>query len=487
MPVIGIDLGTQSLKAIVLDDRLNPLGAGAASYPVSYPQPGWAEQEPRNWLAALAPAISAALTQSSLNSGDINALAVCGQLDGCVATEGSGEPLGPAIIWMDRRAAPLLEGMDPDLVRSRAGLVLDSTHMAAKIAWLQREGAVGKVATWHQPVSFLVEALTGERAMARSLASTTMLLDLDRGHWSPDLLDLFEVTAEQLPNLSGDADTAGGLTRQGADLTGLREGTIVAVGTGDDFSNLLGSGIAAPGVVGVSLGTAEAVGALHREVLFDPDLLVETHSFPGGSFHLGNPGWLSGGALRWAARLLSLQDDKALASLAAGAEPGCRGLVFIPALSGAMTPKWISEGRGTFLGLTPHHGPAELARAVIEGTAFALRDIVDRLDELGVETGVLRLMGGGTRDPLLCQVRADVTGRPAEILADCDASAVGAGVLASVAVGLAPSIREASQALDLPVQRIEPSRLLGNRYDDAYGRYRAAFGALEPYWRAVKA
>ena len=484
MPALGIDVGTQSLKAVVLSDGMKLLGSGSVAYQPNMPHPGWAEQDPSLWLTALRPAIGTALESAGLSASDVEALAVCGQLDGCVATDRTGAPLAPAIIWMDRRAEPLLSGLDAAAIGRRCGLVLDATHLGAKIAWFNSNlPRRREVATWHQPVSFVVAALTGSRKISPSLASTTMLYDIGAGGWSEELCGWFGARRGELPEIAGDADVAGRLNEAGATLTGLPVGVPVAVGTGDDFSNLLGCGISRPGTVGVSLGTAETIGVLSAQSVFDPQLLVETHGFPGGLFHLGNPGWLSGGAVRWAGQLLSLTNDDVFSAMAGSARPGCDGLVFIPALSGAMAPKWIAGARGSFVGFTTAHGPAEAARAVLEGTAFAMRDVLARLDALGVSTERLCLMGGGAKSALWCQIRADVTGRPVDVLTASDASATGAAVLAAVVAGKgATTIAEASGALDLPLRRVEPKPELLATYDEAYGRYRAVFAALEPVW-----
>lgn len=483
MASLGIDIGTQSLKAAVLDDDLRLLGTADRSYQPSYPQPGWAEQSPQLWVDALGPVIADALARAGLQSADIRSLAICGQLDGCVATDRGGMALGPAIIWMDRRAAAELGGIDPQLVQSRCGLVLDATHMAAKIRWQARHHPEAEqVAMWHQPVSYLVALLTGEAAISHSLASTTMLYGMHERGWDDDLLAAFGIARSALPRIEDEQAVAGLLSARGSELTGLDVGITVAVGTGDDFSNPLGCGICRPGIVAVSLGTAETVGALADRVITDVDLLVETHAYPGGSVHLGNPGWLSGGAVRWARSLLSVDSDEALSALAETAPAGCDGLTFLPALTGAMSPKWIAGARGSFIGLSTSHGRQHLARAVLEGTAFAMRDVVDRLATLGVPTERLRLMGGGARSDLWCRIRADVTGRPADVLCEGDASAIGAGLLAAVAGGSAGDVAAASGSLTHALREVEPDRRMDHTYDAAYRQYRERFAALEPTW-----
>lgn len=485
MPTVGIDIGTQSLKAVVLDDGLRVLAAAQRPYRVSFPFEAWAEQSPQLWLDALQPVIGEALASAGLAPPDIGGLAVCGQLDGCVPTDASGAALAPAIIWMDRRATPEIAGVDRELVQRHAGLVLDATHMGAKIRWFARHFPErARIAMWHQPVTFVVAALTGRCVISHSLASTTMLYGIETRDWDDALLDSFGAERAGLPSIDNEAAPAGALSERGAALTGLCKGTPVAVGTGDDFSNPLGCGVCRPGVVAVSLGTAETVGALADRAILDPEMLVETHAYPGGCYHLGNPGWLSGGSVRWAMQLLSIDSDEAFSSLAATAPAGCEGLTFIPALNGAMAPKWLAAARGSFIGLSTSHGPAHLARAVLEGTAFAMRDVVDRLAALGVPTDRLRLMGGGARSDAWCRIRSDVAGRPADILGDVDASATGAGMIAAVAIGTFPDMENASSALALPLREVVPDIRLALLYADAYETYRRRFAALEPTWRS---
>lgn len=481
---LGIDIGTQSLKAILTDEALRPLGRGSVPYRASYPAPGRAEQAPALWLEALAPAIASALAAAGAEPGDVRTMAIAGQLDGCIGVAENGEPVAPAIIWSDRRAADELADIDADLVHSRAGLVCDPTHMAAKIRWCQhRLSRARDVVCWHQPVSFIVERLTGACVMDPSLASTTMLFGLETSGWDETLLAAFGIDLRTLPAIAPAASVAGTLTRAGATLTGLRPGLPVAVGTGDDFSNPLGSGIAAPGVVAVTLGTGEAISALAAQPLRDPGRLVETHVYPTGHHHIGNPGWLSGGAITWFLDTFSVADAAAFSRLAREAPPGCDGLLFLPALSGAMAPRWLPAARACFFGATAAHGKAHFARAVLEGTSHAMRDVIDRMAMIGVDTGRTRLLGGGAASTVWAQIRADLLGREVEtVAAQTDASAIGAALLAVVAGGGASDIGEACRRLDLAVRVTEP--VAGNlaAQEDAYGRYRRLFAALQPLY-----
>ena len=483
MPVIGIDIGTQSLKVVVVDSDLVPRGELSVPYRPNFPAPGWAEQDPGLWLKALKPGIAAALSKSGLSPADIKGIAVSGQLDGCLPVGANGQALAPCIIWMDRRAVAEVAGIDPELIRRRTGLVLDATHMAAKIGWMRKHlPETRNAAIWHQPTSFVVAALCGRSVMDHALASTTMLYGLEERSYTGDLLDLFKVDRTELPEIDDATAAAGALSRAGANLTGLREGTPVAVGTGDDFANPIGAGVVKPGAVACNLGTAEVVGAVSDSLRVDGESLVETHGFLGDRFLVSNPGWLSGGAVTWFLSTFGVSTAGELSALAGQAPPGCDGLTFLPALSGAMTPRWEAGARGAFYGLTVSHGKAACARALLEGCAFAMRDVVDHMQEMHIPTNPIRLCGGGAKSHVWAQIRADLCKRPVEVAKVTNAAPLGAALLAGVAAGIVDSVDEAVCRMPLSVITVEPDPAKAERYETAYRRYRTLFDALTPLY-----
>ena len=382
---------------------------------------------------------------------------------------------------MDRRAQAETTVVAADRLRGKTGVTLDASHMAAKIRWLKRELPAARNATrFHQPVSYLVARLTGEHLFDHGLASTTMLYSLKARAFDPELLDAFEIELSELPAIAEAAELAGRLTPDGAALCGLPEGIAVAVGTGDDFSTPLGAGLVAPGRVACVLGTAEVVGALDGTAKIDARGLVETHSYAGGTYFIENPGWLSGGALAWLRQVLRLEDFAELDSLAAGIAPGAEGVTFLPALSGAMAPEWVASARGCFYGLTPAHGAAHLARAALEGCAFAMRDVVARLQNMGVATEALLLLGGGAKSRIWAQIRADCTGLPAEVPALTDTSPVGAAMCAAVAGDLHDSLLDCAALVGEIVATVTPDPDRRAAYDDAYDAYHRLFDSLRP-------
>lgn len=457
------------------------LGEASSAYAATFPRPGWAEQDSGLWEQALAPTIATALERAGRAPSDVRALGVAGQLDGCVPVGGDGGAIGPCLIWMDRRAADLMPEL-PSGFAAATGLVADATHMAAKIRWLVREAATD--ARWfHQPVSYLVSRLTGRHVYDHGLASTTMLYSLDRRGYDDDLLASFEIDRATIPAIAEASDCAGRLHADGATLAGLPIGTPVAVGTGDDFATPLGAGIVRPGHIACVLGTAEVVGAVSDALVLDDRGLLETHGYASARFFVENPGWLSGGALAWLADLLGATGFEALDALAQQAPPGADGVTFVPALSGAMAPEWIATARACFHGLTPAHGRAHAARAVMEGCAFAMRDVVERLRSLAVPGDALLLLGGGARSRVWAQMRADVVGLPARVAARVDTCPVGAAVLAAVAGGVQPDLDSCAALVGGESVTLSPDDACRDAYESAYSAYQSLFECLRPMWQ----
>jgi xylulokinase len=485
--VIGCDVGSQSLKGVLVDaDGVTVTGA-SATYELSFPHPGWAEQDPEAWLRALRTVISALLERGGVAAGDVGALGLASQVDGLVAVDTQGRHLRPAIIWMDRRAEPQRRALGGRIPEERifdlTGLNLDSSHVAPKILWLRDEEpeAYREASSFLLPGSYLVHRLTGERVVDYSNASSTMLYEVRSRGWSEEMLSAADLDADELGRVAPAEEVAGVLSRSAAREVGLDPGTKVVVGCGDEHGACLGAGLVVPDLICDITGTAEPVCAAADEPVFDETGLVETHAHADSRLWLiENPGFVSGGSVRWYSDNVARVGYDEMTREAEGVPAGSEGLVFLPCLSGAMTPTWNGNARGVFHGLSMRHGLAHMTRAVFEGCAFGFRDIVDRFGEMGIGAEEVRVVGGGADSPFWCQIKADATGRTLRALKSREATATGAAMLAGVAEGTFASLDVAAEGLVELGAGYEPNAADRAAYDEAYELYRAAYAALEP-------
>lgn len=483
--VIGCDVGTSSSKAVALDQSGAVVARASMDQVLHHPHPGWAEQDATTWVDSLVHSIREVAAE--VGSGRVAAIGVSAQVDGVVAVDANDRPLAPAILWLDRRAsaesATLAERWGAAPIRARTGINLDASHGAAKIAWFRGHGGPAADAdAYLAPGAYVAAWLCGVRVSDPAAASSMMLLDLATRTWATDLVADLGLEPRHLGAIAPAHAPAGTLRHEVAALLGLPPGVRVVTGTGDEFGACIGAGIMDPGIVGDITGTAEPVAAVATTPLLDPTGLVETHPHAAPDrWLLENPGFVSGGARRWLAESVLCVTPERATELAAQAPAGSDGLVFIPALGGAVTPRWNDRARGTFHGLRLGHDQRHLARAVLEGCAFALRDLVDRLDELGLAGERVRILGGGARDALWPSIKADVTGRVMERLAEPEATALGGAVLAAVGAGWYPDVASAAAAsARIAPELAEPDPTRHAIYREAYARYRAIFDALEP-------
>lgn len=490
MYAIGCDVGSQSLKGILLDPAGRLVGQASAAYDVHYPHPAWAEQDSLDWRVALGEVIAHLLRDAAIGPDAIGALGLASQVDGLVAVDAAAEPLHPAIIWLDRRGTDqvrgLREAVDPDEVRRITGLNCDASHVAPKILWLRDEhpDIFERAAGLLLPGSALVAWLTGERVIDHANASSTLLYDLASGTWSPRMLDVAGLDVGRLGTIHPAAQVVGRLRPAAAEALGLTTTTRVVTGTGDEHGASLGAGGIRPGVVIDITGTAEPVCVAATTPIIDETGLVETHGHADPRVWLvENPGFVSGGSVSWFTETIGGGASPAALDAEASTTtgPGADGVTFLPTLSGATAPRWNDRARGVYAGLSLNHGRAHLFRALLEGCTFALRDIVDRLDAMGLAGDEIRVVGGGARSPFWLQMKADVTGRPIRVLATDEATALGAAMLAGVGAGTFRDLDEAVERLTVLEPRVfDPDHSTRAAYGDAYDRYRRLFDAVEP-------
>jgi xylulokinase len=492
--VIGCDIGSQSLKAVLMSAEGKICGEASAGYPIEYPQPAWAQQSAAAWIDAIAQAVRSVLAENHVSAQQIVALGLDAQVDGVVALDKNGQPLYPAIIWMDRRAVAECEMAGRNISRQEifqiTGLNLDATHVAPKIRWLANHEPrlFEKTTSLLLPASYVAFALTGEFGVDYSNASSTMLMDVRRRTWSREMCAAFDIPMELLPPIYPATQVLANLRGEAAELLGLRTATKVIIGSGDEHAACLGAGVTRPGLVCDIAGTAEPVCASSTSALFDESGLVETHCHADpGLWLLENPGFVSGANYRWFRDQFSPQDMirnvDAYARMDQEAEtipPGSDGLIMLPCLMGAMAPTWNAAARGTFMGFTLAHRHAHFCRAILEASAYAIRDITDQMLCMGLPLKEIRAVGGGARSPLWRQIKADVTGLPVSLTDTIETTALGAGILALTGSGLIDTLEQAVSLTTHVTETRDPDPKTRGAYEEYYQLYRASYFSLLP-------
>jgi xylulokinase len=501
--VIGCDVGSQGTNVALYGVDGTLVTSSYQPYDLAFPNPGWAEQDPDLWVEGVQRGVAGVLAEVPEGPSAVRGLSFGSQLDGMVVCDGAGAALRPALIWMDRRAekqsAALSERMAPDEFYRRVGANLDSSHAVFKAMWVRDEEPEVFARAKHvmPPGSYVLWKVSGVLAVDYSNASSLALLDPRTRTWSDEVLDATGIDRAMLPELGAGTKPVGTVTAAFAEATGLAPDTIVAIGCGDEMAATLGAGVFAPGEVCDVVGTAEPVCAASAEPREDPTMLVECHPHADPEvWLLENPGFVSGGNLRWwrdqfapierGAEAEGLGDAYDLLSLEAErVPPGAEGLVFLPAMQGAMAPEWNGAARGVFYGLTLAHSRAHMTRALLEGSAFGLRDILEAMTAAGLDVRRLTIVGGGAKGPLWRQIKADVTGLPVRVPMSVETTATGAAILAAVGAGLHGSVADAVDAfVAFRPEEHEPDPERREVYDEAYRRYRDVYFALKPVFAA---
>jgi xylulokinase len=485
--VIGVDVGSQSVKGVLVDGDGEVRATASYALTMHHPHGGWAEQNPRHWEEGLASVIAQTLKEARVAPSDVAALCLACQVDGVVPTSLAGDALGPAIIWLDRRAERQADDfankVGADRLFQLTGLVPDSSHSGPKIMWLREHEpqTFAEAVAFPPAASYLVLRLTGRLALDHANASSSLLYDLNTRAWSEELLEVSGLIHDQLGEILNADDVAGPLNEAGVAITGLTSNCLVLVGTGDEHAASLGAGSLAAGCVTDVTGTAEPVTVASDRVVLDHDGLVETHAHAlRDTYLVENPGFVSGGSTMWfAARILRVSHAEFF-DLADAAPPGSDGVLFLPALSGAMTPRWNSRMRGTFAGLSMPNTASSLSRAVLEGCAYSLRDVTERFTALGLGEGEIRVVGGGAASDTWMQIKADVTGRAVRRVLVPEATALGAALLAGVATEIFTDMSDAvARTVKLADEPFVPDPTRRSLYDECYQRYRRLFDGVE--------
>ena len=486
--VLGIDVSTTATKAVLVDPAGEVRGVGSSQYAVAMPYPLWSEQDPADWWQATGTAIRAALAAASVTGTEVEAIGLTGQMHGAVLLDSAGAVVRPAILWNDQRTAAECDEMRAAVGAERLIAISGNDALtgftAPKLLWVRRHEpeAWARVAHLLLPKDYVRYRLTGDYAIDKADGSGTILFDLAARTWSEELLEALGLDPAWFPRTFEGPEVTGTVSPEAAEATGLRPGTPVVAGGGDQSANGVGVGAVSEGVVALSLGTSGVIFAATNEPLHEPQGRVHAfcHAVP-GRWHLMSVMLSAAGSLRWFRDALAPGEEfGALAASAGEVQAATDGLFFLPYLSGERSPHPDPLARGAFVGLTLHHDRRHLARAVLEGVAFGLRDGLDLMIAAGMpRPGEIRASGGGLASPTWRQVLADVLEASLVTTSTTEGAAFGAAVLAAVGSGWFGDVPAAAAALVRTTPAAAPGKAAA-AYAAAHAAYRELYPALAP-------
>ena len=491
---LGIDVSTTATKALLTDEAGRVVAVAASEYPYDTPRPLWSEQDPQLWWTGACAAIRAALAQAGVAGGDVAAVGLTGQMHGLVLLDEAGQVLRPSILWNDQRT-----GAQCDAIRARVGRarLIQLTgndaltgFTAPKILWVREHEPEVYARARHVllPKDYVRYRLSDAYAMDVADGAGTLLVDLRQRNWSDEVLAALELPRAWLPPLFEGPQITGQVTAKAAAATGLKAGTPIVAGGGDQSAQGVGVGAVRGGIVALTLGTSGVVFAASPMPVIEPDgrLHAFCHAVP-GRWHMMGVMLSAAGSLRWHRDTFAPgQSFEALVAPAADVPAGSEGLLFLPYLTGERTPHPDPLARGAFVGLTVRHALPHLTRAVLEGVACGLRDSFELMQAAGLPpVEQVRVSGGGARSALWRQILANVLNVSLVTVNTTEGAAYGAALLAGVGIGAWASVDEACDATITVTGEVAPQAGQAAAYQSVYQHYRGLYPALKPTFHAL--
>jgi xylulokinase len=506
MPVfLGIDIGTSGTKTLAINEKGKILASAMEEYPLSNPKPGWSEQAPGDWWTASVNSVKKVMKAAKLKAADVGGIGLSGQMHGSVFLDKSGNVIRPALLWNDQRTAAecaeieKLAGGREKLIHMVANPALTG-FTAPKILWLRNKEKKNfdKTVQVLLPKDYVRFRMTGDFATEVSDASGTLLLDVVNRNWSKQLLQKLDLDAKLFPKVYESEDVTGVLSDSAAKEMGLRPGTPVVGGGGDQAASAIGNGIVGSGVISATMGTSGVVFAHSEEVQVDPFGRVHTfcHAVR-GKWHVMGCVLSAGGSLQWfrnqlcqeeiaAAKKQKVDPYELITEQAASAPAGSEGLFFLPYLTGERTPHADPNARACWIGLSLRHGKAHMARSVMEGATFAMRDTLEIIKSMKIPVKEIRLSGGGARSQFWRQMQADIYGQPVVTINASEGPAYGVALLAAAGTGAYKNVVEACEATISVVTKTAQKTAAVKSYNAAYPEYQQLYRSLKGDFAAIQ-
>jgi xylulokinase len=498
--LIGIDVGTTGTKAVLIDAAGKVAARATHEYPLHTPRPGWAEQDPADWWRATVAAIKEVVARSGVRPDEVRGLGLSGQQHGSTFLDRDGAVIREAILWCDQRTAAQCDWIHDTVgfekvVEETLNPVLTG-FQAPKIVWL-RDNEPDKYEQLRMvllPKDYARYRLSGEFATEVSDAAGTSLLNVGRRDWSEVMLSGLGLTRDMVPKVYESPVASTSVCQTAAEETGLAAGLPIAGGGGDNACSAVGNGVIEEGIVQVSVGTSGTVFSPMNEPKLDPKLRVHTfcHAVP-GQWHAMGVMLMAGGSLRWFRDELCGEEKaeadrrgvdpyEIIAEKAASAPVGSEGLIFLPYMAGERTPHADPNARGVFMGLGLRHRKAHMARAIMEGVCYGMRDSLEILKEMELPLSEIRNTGGGSRSAFWRQMQSDVFRAPLVAMAIDEGAAFGAALLGGVAGGVWPDVPAACAATVRTREPVRPNRKLSAVYNKYYPIYRGLYRSLKRHF-----
>lgn len=503
--LLGIDIGTSGTKTLICDHDGNVVATAVAEHDINAPKPGWSEQDPKQWWRATCTATKAVLKKAKVKGDQITAVGLSGQMHGGVfLSDNSTKPLRPAILWNDQRTAEQCEQIESAAggrkkLIEQVGNPALTGFTAPKILWVRQHEPRVYEKTRHVllPKDYIRYCMTREYATEVGDASGTLLLDVKKRAWNNKILDLLQIDRDLLPTCYESHEVSGHITEDASKQLGLKSGTPVVGGSGDQPAGAVGNGIVRQGIVSATLGTSGVVFAHADEPTYDPEGRVHTmcHAVEGKWCVFGCM-LSAGGSFQWfrnqlgqsevaAARKQKRDPYELLIEEAQQAPAGSEGLFFLPYLTGERCPHPDPSARGGWIGLTARHTRPAMIRSLIEGVTFGMADALRIMENMNININTVRLSGGGARSAFWRQLQADVYGKKVAVINAQEGPAYGVAILAGVGTGVWKSVPEACRAAITETESLKPTAKAAKRYAPYHAQYQRLYQALAPEFKTI--
>jgi xylulokinase len=493
---LGLDIGTGGSRALLVDSNGHARFAHTTPHrEMTMARPLWAEQEPVDWWRAAQAAIHGVLRHAGVDGSSIRGVGLSGQMHGLVILDDQSNVIRPSLIWCDQRSQAQVDYINATVGREKvlgytANPVLTGFTLP-KLLWVRDHEPENytRVKKMLLPKDYVRFHLTGEFATEVSDASGTSLFDVVNRRWSLDMANALGIDAGILPRAFESSEVTGLLSATAAAATGLKEGTPVVGGGGDQAASAIGNGIVAPGSISCTVGTSGVVFGYLSEPAYDPAGRVHTfcHAVP-GAWHVMGVTQGAGLSLQWFRnRLVAGAEYDDLTAEATLSPPGAQGLFWLPHLMGERTPHLDPLARAAWVGLTAKHNRADLIRSILEGVSYSQRDCLELIEGMGCQADQVRLSGGGATSPFWHQLFADVFGKRVVTLETKEGSAYGAALLAMVGSGEYSTVAELCRGVVHETSVKAPDKAVVDFYKKSYNIFRSLYPALKPVNQAIAA